>query len=136
MANRRDFLKASMIVAAGAAVGKVSPVLASGSRPGTLPAGLIYTSDNQGKWAGKAKTHAPMVTSDGTTYKVVTNHPMTEPHFIVRHTLVAADGEILGEKTFTPDDAKAASEFKVAAGKKVLYATSFCNKHDFWVTEI
>lgn len=132
MANRRDFLKASVIVAAGAAVGKVSPVLAGGH----LPKGLIYTAANQGKWAGKAKTHAPMVTSEGGTYKVVTNHPMTEPHFIVRHTLVAADGEILGEKTFTPDNAKAASEFKVAAGKKVKYATSFCNKHDFWVTEL
>jgi superoxide reductase len=132
MANRRDFLKASVAVAAGAVVGKVSPVLAGGH----LPKGLIYTAADQGKWAGKAKTHAPMVTSEGGTFKVATNHPMTEPHFIVRHTLVAADGEILGEKTFTPDDAKAVSEFKIAAGKKVRYATSFCNKHDFWVTEI
>ena len=133
MANRRDFLKTSMVVAAALAAGKVSPVLASGN---SLPAGLIYTSSNQGKWAGKAKSHAPVVMVAGDTYKVVTNHPMTEPHFIVRHTLVAADGEIVGEKTFTANDAKAASEFKVAAGKKVLYASSFCNKHDFWVTEV
>ena len=132
MANRRDFLKTSMIVAAGAMVGRVSPVFAGGA----LPAGLIYTSANEGKWAGKTKTHAPVVTTDGDIYKVVTNHPMTEPHFIVRHTLVAADGEIVGEKTFSSSDAKAASEFKVPAGKKVRYATSFCNKHDFWVTEI
>ena len=133
MADRRDFLKAAVMVAAGAAVAKVSPVLASGS---SLPGGLIYTAANQGKWAGKAKSHAPVVTAAGNTYKVVTNHPMTEPHFIVRHTLVAADGEILGAKTFTANDAKAASEFTVPAGKKVRYATSFCNKHDFWVTEL
>ena len=64
------------------------------------------------------------------------NHPMTEPHFIVRHTLVGDDGEVLGEKTFSPDNEKAVSEFKVPTGKKVRYATSFCNKHDFWVTEL
>ena len=114
MTNRRDFLKASVIVTAGAMVGKVSPALAGGG----LPAGLIYTAANQGKWEGKAKTHAPAVTSDNGIYKVVTNHPMTEPHFIVRHTLVAADGEILGDKTFSANDAKAVSEFKVAAGEK------------------
>ena len=37
---------------------------------------------------------------------------------------------------FSAIDAKAASEFKVAAGKTPRYATSFCNKHDFWVTEL
>ena len=132
MANRRDFLKASMVVAAGAMAGRVFPVLAGGS----LPAGLIYTAANEGKWAGKSKSHAPVVTVKGDTYEVVTNHPMTEPHFIVRHTLVTAEGEIVGEKTFTASDAKAVSEFKVVAGKKVRYATSFCNKHDFWVTEV
>jgi superoxide reductase len=133
MANRRDFLKTSMLVTAALAAGKVSPVFAGGN---SLPAGLIYTAANQGKWAGKAKSHAPVVTVVGDKYTVVTNHPMTEPHFIVRHTLVAADGEVLGENTFSSADAKAVSEFKVAAGKKVRYATSFCNKHDFWVTEL
>lgn len=133
MKNRRDFLKASVVVAAGAVVGKVTPALAGGD---SLPAGLIYTSARQGKWEGKAKSHAPVVTVEGDTYKIVTNHPMTEPHFIVRHTLVAADGEVLGETTFTAADSGAVSEYKVAAGKKVRYATSFCNRHDFWVTEV
>lgn len=132
MANRRDFLKASAIVAAGALAGKVTPASAGDS----LPVGLIYTAANEGRWAGKTKTHAPVVSVEGDTYKIVTNHPMTEPHFIVRHTLVAADGEVLGDKTFTANDAKASSEFEVAAGKKVRYATSFCNKHDFWVTAL
>ena len=54
MADRREFLKASIIVAAGVAAGRVSPAVAGGN----LPAGLIYTADNQGKWQGKAKTHA------------------------------------------------------------------------------
>ena len=133
MADRRDFLKKSILVAGALVAGKVSPVLASGN---SLPAGLIYTAANQGKWAGKAKSHAPVVTVAGDKYTVVTNHPMSVPHFIVRHTLVAADGEVLGENTFSPTDAKAVSEFKVAAGKTPRYATSFCNKHDFWVTEV
>ena len=61
MTNRRDFLKASVIVAAGVAAGRVSPALAGGS----LPTGLIYTTANQGRWAGKAKTHAPVITVRG-----------------------------------------------------------------------
>ena len=132
MTDRRDFLKTSILVAGALVAGKVSPAMAGTS----LPAGLIYTAANEGRWAGKAKSHAPVVTVAGSKYMVVTNHPMTEPHFIVRHTLVAADGEVLGEKTFSPADAKAVSEFEVAAGKKVRYVTSFCNKHDFWATEV
>jgi superoxide reductase len=61
---------------------------------------------------------------------------MTEKHFIVRHTLVAPDGTVLGEKTFTPAEAKAESSFELPKGQGgTLYATSFCNLHDFWLTE-
>ncbi len=133
MTDRRDFLKASLIAAAGVAVGKVSPVMAEA---GGLPKGLIYTAEDQGKWAGKAKTHAPLVRIDGSMVTIETNHPMTEPHFIVRHTLVSANGEVVGEKTFSAADARAVSVFELPVGKSARYATSFCNKHDFWVTEI
>lgn len=133
MKDRRDFLKASLVVAAGVAVGKVAPVRAGS---GGLPKGLIYTAEYQGKWAGKANSHAPLVSIDGNKVTIETNHPMTEPHFIVRHTLVSDDGEVVGEKTFSAADAKAVSVFELPAGKSARYATSFCNKHDFWVAEI
>lgn len=133
MADRRDFLKASLVVAAGVAVGKVAPALAGS---GSLPKGLIYTAEDQGQWGGKAGSHAPIVNIEGRTVAIETKHPMSEPHFIVRHTLVSDKGEVLGAKTFTAADAKAVSVFTLPAGKTARYATSFCNKHDFWVTEI
>jgi superoxide reductase len=67
---------------------------------------------------------------------ISTKHGMSAKHFIVRHTLVGADGLVLGEKTFYPLDEKAVSTFELPAmHTSTLYATSFCNKHDFWLTE-
>lgn len=131
--ERRFFLKASLCAAGAAVIGRPVQLLAS---PGTFPAGVIYTGDNPGRWAGKEGGHAPKVTVEGKSVSIVTPHPMTEKHFIVRHTLVSADGTVLGEKTFTPTDPKAQSRFELPAGQAgKLYATSFCNIHDFWLTE-
>jgi len=131
MADRRDFLKTSLVVAAGLAVSQVSPV-----RAGEFSAGLIYTSDAPGRWLGKEGIHAPVVSREGNKITITTNHPMSAPHYIVRHTLVSAGGEVLGDKTFKPTDEKAVSVYELAEGQKPRYATSFCNQHDFWVTEI
>ncbi len=133
MSNRRDFLKASLAVAAGVSAGNITIASADS---GALPVGVIYTKENPGKWAKKVKSHLPVVTVDGGRVTVETKHGMSEKHFIVRHTIVAADGEVLGEKTFYPSDEEAKSVFELPAGKKALYATSFCNKHDMWVATI
>jgi superoxide reductase len=133
MNERRDFLKASLVVAAGMAVSGISPLLAA---TGSCPAGLTYSAAAPGHWAGKEKSHAPVVSREGNQITITTPHPMSEAHFIVRHTLVAGNGQILGAKTFTPDDKQAVSVYKLAAGQEPKYATSFCNQHDFWVTEI
>jgi superoxide reductase len=131
MADRRNFLKASLAVAAGLVATRVSS-----ARAEDFPAGLIYTTASPRRWAGKEKIHAPVVSREGNKITITTNHPMSAPHYIVRHTLVAANGEILGDKTFTPDDKKAESVFTLPPGREPGYATSFCNQHDFWVTEI
>jgi superoxide reductase len=133
MIARRDFLKASLVAAAGVAVGSASRSIAAADR---FPAGIIYTAENPGQWAAKVPIHAPIVTRDGKTITVITEHPMSEIHYIVRHTLVAEDGTVIGAITFAPDDKEAVStyELPVNAGTRV-YATSFCNQHDFWLTE-
>ncbi len=131
MADRRDFLKASLAVTAGLAVSQVLPARAS-----DFPAGLIYTATAPGRWAGKEGIHVPVVKFEGQRVTITTNHPMSAPHYIVRHTLVSAGGEVLGDKTFKPTDEKAVSVFELAEGQKPRFATSFCNQHDFWVTEI
>lgn len=133
MTNRRDFLKASLAATAGVSVANVGIVSASTA---TLPPGLIYTGENPGKWDKKVKSHLPVVKVEGNKVTVETKHGMTEKHYIVRHTLVSKDGEVLAEKTFSPDDEAALSVFELPSGKTALYATSFCNKHDMWVAEI
>jgi superoxide reductase len=132
MAKRRDFLSGSL--ALGGAALLSGRALAQGGAK--FPAGLIYTKSDPGRWAGKEGGHAPKVTVEGATVKIVNTHPMTEKHFIVKHTLLTPDGKVLGEKTFAGTDAAAESSFALPAGfQGHLWAASFCNINDLWVTE-
>ncbi len=133
MHKRRDFLKASLVLAAGAAVGSATKTPAA---TGTIPDNIIYTAENPGKWSAKVGSHAPIVSRSGKTITVTTRHPMNEIHYIVRHTLVTENGAVIGAMTFDPDDREAVSTYELPdnAGAKI-YATSFCNLHDFWCTE-
>ncbi len=145
MIDRREFLKTTAVAASAVAVASSTTVLAGetaissakisdGMSP-EMPAGIVYTEQQQGQWQGKAGTHAPKVTVADGKVTVVTEHPMTEPHFIVRHTVVLANGKVLGGKTFSHTD-KPTSSFDLPAGYKgKICATSFCNLHDLWVTE-
>jgi len=133
MHNRRDFLKRSGLVAVGMVLGNSSKAFASSK---SFPEGIIYTKKNPGKWAKKVATHAPKVNVEGRNVTITTKHPMSEKHYIVRHTLVSADGKVLGEKTFYPSDKIAISTFQLPEDHgPMLYATSFCNLHDLWLTE-
>jgi len=73
--------------------------------------------------------------TSGSKVVVVTNHPMSQEHYIVRHTLLLADGTFVGTKTFTPAD-KPESTYDLPNGYKgKIYVSSFCNLHDFWLLE-
>ena len=131
MKERRSFLKASLFLAGAAAFARPGRAAAKSA----MPVGVVYTEADQGKWEGKAGSHAPKVSVEELKVGIVTKHPMSEKHFIVRHTLVAADGTVIGAKTFFPADAEASSSFEAPAAG-TYYATSFCNLHDLWVTVI
>ena len=131
MTDRRDFLKTTVVSASVMALGSTSAVFASSA----AYIGVVYTKDQPGQWAKKVGSHAPEVKVEGGNVSVVTKHPMSEAHYIVRHTIVLTDGTVVGGKTFTPSD-KPVSTFELPAGYKgKAYATSFCNKHDMWLTE-
>lgn len=133
MQDRRDFLKTTALTASVLALGSVPSASATETAPYT---NIIYTKDNPGRWAGKEGIHVPEITVNGAAITVVTKHPMSSEHFIVRHTLVLADGTVVGAKTFTPTD-KPESSYELPAGYKgKITATSFCNRHDFWLNEI
>jgi superoxide reductase len=132
MHNRRDFLKTTAVTASLVAIGSLPQPAAAADMKFK---NIIYTKEDPGRWEGKQGTHVPQVTINGSKVAVVTNHPMSKEHFIVRHTLVLADGAYIGSKTFTAAD-KPESEYALPAGYKgKFYVTSFCNLHDFWLAE-
>ncbi len=132
MKGRREFLKGSLVLAGAAVLGSA----VRGQAATTFPANLIYTKEAPGRWAGKQGGHAPIVTVEGRKVKVLTSHPMSQKHYIVKHTLMTPEGKILGEKTFANTDSAAESSYELPEGVGgTLWATSFCNIHDFWLTE-
>ena len=132
MKGRREFLKGSLVFAGMTVAGSAVRVQAASN----FPAAVIYTKEAPGRWAGKEGAHAPKVTVEGRNVKVVTAHPMTEKHFIVKHTLVTPDGKFIGEKTLANTDPAAESSYELPDGfRGILWATSFCNLHDLWLTE-
>jgi superoxide reductase len=142
--DRREFLKTAAAAASAVAVGSAASAFAGvanapapvvASKKAAPLAGIIYTKKQPGQWHGKEDVHVPEVTITGGKVSVVTKHPsMTAEHFIVRHTVVLANGTVLGSKTFVPGD-KPESSFDLPTGYKgKLSATSFCNQHDFWLT--
>ncbi|MBE9562560.1 MAG: twin-arginine translocation signal domain-containing protein [Proteobacteria bacterium] len=131
MNDRRNFLKTALIAVSGMAIGQVAVASESVNY-----AGIVYSANNPGKWKEKVKGHAPEVNIEGKTVTITTNHGMTSKHYIVRHSLVAEDGTVLGATTFNPTDKKAVSTYELPEGNATkFYVTSFCNKHDLWVTE-
>lgn len=132
MQKRRDFLKATTAAVSFLAVNSIPQAAAATDM--NLK-NIIYSKDDTGRWEGKQRSHVPEVTLTGSKVAVVTHHPMSDAHFIVRHTVVLADGTYVGSKTFTPAD-KPESEYELPAGYKgKFYVTSFCNLHDFWLAE-
>ena len=132
MTDRRLFLKTSAVAVSALALTSAS---SSSASEGCAVPGVIYSKDTPGRWSQKVGSHAPVVTVNGDKIQVETKHPMSETHFIVRHTLVLADGTVVGEKTFTPRD-RPVSTYTLPKGYKgEVYATSFCNRHDFWLTK-
>lgn len=129
MTTRREFIKGSLATAAVLSV--ATPTIASGA---TIPNGIVFTADNPGKWAKKVGGHLPKIMVSGNKVTVSTKHGMSAAHYIVRHTLVLENGEMLGAQVFQPTAEKAESSYELPAGYKgKIYATSYCNLHDLWM---
>lgn len=131
MNQRRMFLKGAAAVAAAAAVTKTNLALAA-------PEGwtnIIFTKENPGIWAGREGAHVPIISVSGRQVTIKNDHVMTAPHYIVRQTLVLADGTFVDGKVFTFRD-EPVSRYQLPAGYSgTIYATSFCNLHDLWIAE-
>jgi superoxide reductase len=97
---------------------------------------VIFTADDPGHWAAVEKLHVPIVTASAGVLTVKTPHPMSEPHFIVSHTVVLADGKFLDRKTFTYKDEPVSTHMLPPGYTGPVTVTSSCNLHDFWVKTV
>ncbi|MDF1881797.1 twin-arginine translocation signal domain-containing protein [Sulfurimonas sp. MAG313] len=131
MNNRRNFMKTSLVASAGI-MAAVSTSMACPDQPKNI---FAYSKDNEGRWKGKSGSHAPVIGTENSKITVETKHGMSERHYIVKHSIITAEGEVLGEHVFTKIDKKAISSYDIKGKHEKLYALSFCNLHDLWVTE-
>ena len=144
MTDRRRFIKTMFVGAVGIVLTQNSELMASSRalpkkvakkiEKMILPLNVIFSKKNDGTWKNKGGSHAPIVTIKDGKVTIETKHGMSKKHYIVRHTLVTSTGVYIGGKTFYPKD-KAISVFELPKGDKSFIATSYCNKHDLWITE-
>ena len=133
--NRRTFIQTS---AAGGLLAGLAPLARAGADPldSPLAGSLFYTAAHPGRWAKKVGGHVPHIKVADGKVGVVTKHGMHGyKHYIVKHQLLDADFQLLGERLFDPDKDEAESAYVLPVGYKGrLYALSLCNKHDLWVS--
>jgi len=129
--NRRDFFKAGL---AGTTALAVPGMVSAGQS--SLAGSVYYTKDNPGRWAKKIGGHLPMMKVNGSSMIVETDHGMSAAHYIVKHTLLDSNMNVIGEKMFDYAKDEAKSQFDIAGKSGTFYALSMCNKHDVWLNTI
>jgi superoxide reductase len=129
--QRRNIGKTVLAAAAGAAM---LPAMAEAAMDAER--NVIFTAEDPGHWAKVQELHVPIVTASGGTLTVKTPHPMSEPHYIVSHSVVLANGKFLDRKTFSYTDVPVSTHTLPAGYTGPVTVTSTCNLHDFWVKKI
>lgn len=129
--DRRKFLLTSA-AATAATLGSTAQAAEGMSLP---PKNLFFTQENAGAWEAKKGSHLPNIEVATGKVKVSTKHGHSADHYITRHTLLLADGTVVGAKTFSSGD-EPVSEYALPSGYKgMIFATSNCNQHDLWLAE-
>jgi len=119
---------------AGAALAAALPIAAGAASDRYK--NVVFTAADPGHWAGVEALHVPEVTVTGTLLTVKTPHPMSQPHYIVSHSVVLADGTFLDRTTFTWTDQPVSTHTLPDGYTGRVIITSTCNLHDFWVKTI
>nr|VFJ57387.1 MAG: superoxide reductase [Candidatus Kentron sp. DK] len=141
--QRRDLIKLTFATAAATTAGTLLPAISSASptvAANLLAGSVFYTKDAQGRWEGKAASHAPEIkiekNAEAISVTVATGHEMKGfEHYIIKHILLDKDYAFIGEKMFDPSkDVQAISKFSLDKDYSgPIYALSVCNKHDTWL---
>jgi superoxide reductase len=129
--QRRNFFAAALAAAGAIAASKRAAAASEDEWEN-----VIFTQTEPGHWESVEKLHVPIVTIKDRSMTVRTPHPMSEPHYIVSHTVVLADGKFLSRKTFTWKDEPVSEHTLPADYKGRVTVTSTCNLHDWWLKEV
>jgi superoxide reductase len=134
--DRRTALKLGFWGSAGSLL--VPPAAFAAQGPAALSSplagGVYYTLSNPGRWAKKAKGHAPRLKRAGDKVRVVTNHPMKGyRHYIVKHVILDRRFNYVSQTLFDPKKDSPESEYDISKLDDIVYAVSLCNLHDTWV---
>lgn len=139
--KRRDFIRLSAMSAGVSLLPSLAVAVNKESTPTpTVTADIYYTKDSLGRWEGKAATHLPVIevtkNPDDIVLKVTTPHEMKGyEHYIVKHVLLDKDHKFLGEHLFDPTkETTPVSSYTLKNYTGMVYALSFCNKHDLWLS--
>ena len=137
--GRRLFVGAGL---AGAAASLVGTKAAVAAHKESMAGIAYYTKEQPGRWSKKIAGHLPNLkatTKDGKPMiEITTAHEMkAHEHYIVKHTLLDSEFNLVGEVMFEPTKDKAAISTFATGGKKgKFYGLSMCNKHDTWLATI
>jgi superoxide reductase len=139
MTTRRGVIAGAAALAAGGAY--LGPARAAGlsttDAVRMLAGKLIYSADAPGRWAGKEHGHVPLMRleriADEVAVQIVTRHPMSSDHYIVKHMVLDQNFEILGETMFDFTFDYPQSHFRLKGVSGRLFAVSLCNIHDSWL---
>ena len=136
--KRRDFMRLTAVGASATLLPNVNAA-ASKKSASAITADIYYTKDSLGRWEGKAATHLPSIeitkNKDELIIKVTTPHEMKGyEHYIVKHVLLDKNHKFLGEHLFDPTKENTPiSSYTLKNYTGMVYALSFCNKHDLWL---
>jgi len=130
--QRREFFAAALAAAGGVAAISTQATAASGD----AWENVVFTETQPGHWKAVEALHVPVVTVSEGKMTVRTPHPMSEPHYIVSHTVVLEGGKFLSRKTFTWKDMPVSEHALPAGYKGRVTVTSTCNQHDWWLKEV
>ncbi|NET34429.1 MAG: hypothetical protein F6K19_20790 [Cyanothece sp. SIO1E1] len=105
--------------------------------------GIYYTELAAGRWSEKAGGHTPKINAQKISdnemkLEVVTSHPMDGyAHYIIKHQLLDSDFNFIEEELFDPEQGQEPkSEFTLQNYSGTIYALSYCNLHDVWLSSI
>uniref|UniRef100_A0A7S1L226 Desulfoferrodoxin ferrous iron-binding domain-containing protein n=1 Tax=Alexandrium catenella TaxID=2925 RepID=A0A7S1L226_ALECA len=92
----------------------------------------VLDASNEGRWAGKAAKHVPVIVwMGGGKISVSVPHGMESDHYISCIWIKDEADKVLDYRMLKPSDGAASADFTVPVGTTVI-AFNRCNQHDVW----